>query len=147
MAFSANDRDMLGRLKILLEENFKVKLLGELHTFIDWEISITANGIYLGQERYVNRVLRSHNLTHVSSVITHLPTTCDISAIQAGEKPLSAQDHQRYRSIVGATLFLAVCTRPDISFYIMVLARQLRATMRATFKVGKATNAIFFWNS
>lgn len=127
MAFSSNSRALIDRLKYLLQSTFKVKLLGTLQVFIGWEIRRTENGLYLGQSSYVKRLLRNFNMTHVKPVTTPLPVSCDIQPIHDDELPLNLEDHKRYRSLIGVISYLAICTRPDISFAISVLARQLHA--------------------
>eukprot|EP00873_Tetraselmis_striata_P028975 jgi/Tetstr1/449239/TSEL_036444.t1 len=41
----------------------------------------------------------------------------------ADKAPLSREDHETYRAILGSVNFLTMCTRPDLAFAISVLSR------------------------
>lgn len=125
MAFASTSQHMLDDLKGKLSASFKVKLLGPLKSFIGWTIRRTNNGITVCQGTYIERMLRLHNLSHVSSVPTPLPERANLNPREPEETPLSSIDHHRYRSLVGSLSYLAICTRPDISFAVSVLSRQL----------------------
>ena len=125
MAYCSNDEHLIEWFEQQLKQAFKVKLLGNLKAFIGWEFSYTDNGLYLGQEKYVRRLLTEHDMQHVKAVSTPLPTGCDTTAIHYNDIHLNHLDHKRYRSLVGGLSYLAICTRPDISYAIPVLSRQL----------------------
>ena len=115
MAFSSNDRELIKWFKSMITSAFKVKLLGVLKMFIGWELTHTNNGIYIGQEKYIKRILLDNNMQHVKSVDTPLPTKCNLTSTQKSEPKLPPTDHKRYRSLIGALSYLAICTRPDLS--------------------------------
>eukprot|EP00873_Tetraselmis_striata_P034503 jgi/Tetstr1/454767/TSEL_041650.t1 len=45
------------------------------------------------------------------------------SASDADKAPLSREDHEKYRAILGSVNFLTMCTQPDLAFAISVLNR------------------------
>eukprot|EP00873_Tetraselmis_striata_P042307 jgi/Tetstr1/462571/TSEL_007557.t1 len=60
------------------------------------------------------------------------------SASDADKAPLSREDHETYRAILGSVNFLTMCTRPDLAFAISVLSssasrRSKRARHRPVF--------------
>ena len=78
MAFASNDRQLVELFKRLLQDTFKVKLIGALSLFIGWEIEQSRNGLYIGQESYIRKFLREHNMEHSKPVSTPLPIKCNI---------------------------------------------------------------------
>ena len=127
MAFASNDRSLINWFKEMLVESFQVNLLGELKLFIGWEIERTANGLYIGQQKYIRSILDHHNLNHTNYAHTPLPTTTDLTSTHDGDIQLSTNDHKRYRSLIGGLSYLEIYTRPDISFAVSVLSRKLHA--------------------
>ena len=133
MSFVSNDRNMLEHFKNKLRATFDVKLFGPLRNFIGWSIIRSPHGIMVHQAPYVRKLLEKYGMQHANVVLTPLPTNASHQLLPAfeDEPHLSKQDHSSYRAIVGGILYLAVCTRPDLSFAIGALARQMHApTMR-----------------
>lgn len=86
------------------------------------------NHIYVSQTKIVNKLLSDHNPFHIRRVSTPLPLSAEISSQHLDESLLSTAAHHRYRFIVGSLAYLAVFTRPYISFTVSVVPRQLHAS-------------------
>lgn len=127
MAFASNCRTLVNSLKDHLTSTFKVKLLGSLQSFIGWTLSRTKAGIYLSQTPYLQKVLSTLNLGHVTPVRTPLPVNADVTNRRENEQLLSPSDHTRYRSIIGALSYAAICSRPDLCHSVSTLSRHLHA--------------------
>ena len=97
MALSSNNPKLLEWFKNKQTQAFKVKLLGTLKLFIGWEFTYAENGLYIGQEKYVKRLLTEHNMQHVKPVNRPLPTKCNTTEANENEKPLTTIEHRRYR--------------------------------------------------
>ena len=48
-----------------------------------------------------------------------------LDAVTNGCPKVNATDHKRYRSMTGALIYLAVCTRPDIAYTIGMLSHAM----------------------
>lgn len=139
MAFATNARDMLENLKTKLRAKFDVKLFGQLSSFIGWSITRSDLGMKVTQTPYIERLMQKYGLSEAKHVLTPLPTNADLLPASPHERLLCAKDHATYRAVVGGLLYVAVCTRPDLSFAIGVLARQLHAPTERHFKLLKRT--------
>eukprot|EP00873_Tetraselmis_striata_P005252 jgi/Tetstr1/425516/TSEL_001527.t1 len=91
-----------------------------------WWVSGT---IRLSQEQYTLELLEKYNMQDCSPAKTPMGSGHykDLaSASDADKAPLSREDHETYRAILGSVNFLTMCTRPDLAFAISVLSRNTR---------------------
>lgn len=128
---------MVEKLKRTLSAAFDVKLFGALTILIGWKISRTPSRVKLNQAQYISRPLHKYGLAQVNPVSTLLPIHADVLPPAPYEPLLNKEDHAIYRTVVGGLLYLAVCTRPDISFSVCVLARQIHAPTARHLKLPK----------
>jgi len=127
MSFASNCRKLLEEVKHELRATFDVKLLGDLSSFIGWNITRTPRGIKVDQQEYARTLLKKYGMERANAVRTPLPVNAFLLPASDDEALLTREDHAAYRAIIGGILYLAVCTRPDLSFPISVLARQMHA--------------------
>lgn len=95
--------------------------------FVGWEIKHGHDRISISQRRYTAQLLRKFGLLRTNGCWTPLPKNADISSTQEHEKLLPKSKQAKYRSIVGELLYVSVCTRPDISFFVNALPHQFHA--------------------
>jgi len=112
-----------------LKAEFKVKDLGILSYCLGLEVRQTSSGVLLLQSNYITKVLKRFNMDDVSKaaktpmVVRSLKPESDIFGPRRGsEQPLDVVKYP-YQEAIGALLYLANCSRPDISFAISVLSR------------------------
>eukprot|EP00873_Tetraselmis_striata_P002189 jgi/Tetstr1/422453/TSEL_013291.t1 len=82
--------------------------------------------IRLSQEQYTLELLEKYGMQDCSLAKTPMGSGHykDLaSASDADKAPLSREDHETYRAILGSVNFLTMCTRPDLAFAISVLSR------------------------
>ena len=105
-----------------LGEHLDIKYLGEAKYFLSLELKREGGRLWLGQEGYVTEILQRFGMER--AVAYNTPMETKKKHRRAGE-PLS--DRTPYMSLVGALLYLASRTRPDISYAVGVLSRYFEA--------------------
>ena len=125
MKFVSNSPSLMSTLKQKLSATFDVKLFGQLRTFIGWEIQYLPGGIKVTQSRYAKDLLSRCGMESCNAVWSPLPTNADLTSANENDMLLTPVAHSEYRSVIGALIHLAVCTRPDLSFAVCALARHV----------------------
>lgn len=138
-----------------MADNFELTDKGVLNYFLG--IAITREGeIKLNQEKYINDLLKQHNMENCKAVLTPLDPGYNGKCNNDCEK----LDAEKYQSVIGALSFLAVTSRPDIQHSVSKLAqhnkephaehtvavknilRYLRGTAEVGLKYEKSTNTV-----
>ncbi|GAA5871105.1 hypothetical protein JCM1840_007591 [Sporobolomyces johnsonii] len=81
----------------------------------------TDGSISLDQRHYVEKLIDRFDFNAECSKATETPASlaADLKPIQPGEVVVK----ERYREMLGALLYIAICTRPDISYAVSVASR------------------------
>jgi hypothetical protein len=114
--------DIIGR-------HYRCTMLGELKQYLNIQIDHDQQSKkYLCQEQYIKAMIRTfaHVVPENASITT--PMLENLKLITTEEETLTAEQSQfvstfPYRQLIGATLYVNVCTRPAISYAISVLAQ------------------------
>ena len=110
--------------KAALGAKFAVKDLGVAKFFLGMEIEQRDGEIVLSQKRYSREIVEEFGMGGAAPAET--PMEPGFQWGRSGEdEPF--EDGDRYRSAVGALLYLANNTRPDLAFSVGVLARHMAA--------------------
>ena len=119
----------------LLTQEFEMKLLGQTTFCIGLQVLHLKDGsVFLSQSTYINRILKRFNM-----IDAHPLSTPMVGRSNKGDDPYRPCEEEEeilgeqypYLAAVGALLYLATSTRPDISFAVSVLARHsARPTLR-----------------
>lgn len=116
-------------------DRFKMSDLGPVSLYLGIQVRRDAStgDMSLDQSHYIDNLLTKFNMATCKPQITPAVTSSTLSASQSkGEKdapPDVALEHElqiTYASLVGALLYLSVCTRPDISHAVMQLTRKMQ---------------------
>jgi transposase InsO family protein len=99
---------------------FQIKDEGEVKKVIGIEFEKLDNGYILHQREYLNQVLSRYGLNGANRVLIPMDQGCKLYP-KAESEP--ASDSTQYRSQVGAILFAATCTRPDLCVSTNMCAR------------------------
>ena len=108
-----------------MEKRFNVKNLGSISFSLGIHFAWGGNGLYMTQTAYIDKIAAKFKLE--KSKPLYVP-------MQKGTKPSSkmspSNEKQKqemasipYKSAIGSLLYLAICTRPDISYAVSALAR------------------------
>jgi len=116
-----SDYEEIQHVKQHLNEKFGIKDLGKLHYFLGLEVSHTAKGILLSQQKFTRDLLRDCGFHLKQTASTPLPLNCKLLP---GEGTL-LDDLTVYRTLVRKLNFLTH-TRPDLAFTVQTLSQFLQ---------------------
>lgn len=108
-----------------LNNNFKMKFLGDASVVLGIKVerNIERGIITLDQTKYINEILRRFKMEDCNAVNTPMDTNQKLSATMSGDDEVYEEKNFPYREAVGSLLFLAMVTRPDITFAVNILSR------------------------
>lgn len=118
VVLAGNSLSEIHKVKNLLNQQFKIKDLGQLRFFLGFEIARSTDGIFLNQQKYTLELLEDAGLLSAKpSVVPFIPTT----KLSIDEGSL-LEDPSLYRRLIGRLINLTN-SRPDISFSVLHLSQ------------------------
>ena len=105
-----------------LKKYFKLKDLGFIKDYLDIEIDYNLNKgtLKLNQTKYLNKVLERFNISNKNPKYTSLKANIKLEPNKGIAKETEII---WFQAIIGCLLYLAIITRPDIAFSVILLAR------------------------
>ena len=133
VAVYVDDINLIGTLEEFaktveyLKKEFEVKDLGKTKLCLGLQLEHKANGIIVHQSSYIERLLKRFNMdkAHPLStpmVVRSLDPQNDQFRPRESDKEILGPEVP-YLNGIGALMYLAQCTRPDIAFAVNLLAR------------------------
>ncbi|GJQ79430.1 hypothetical protein Trydic_g16289 [Trypoxylus dichotomus] len=116
---SSNPKDCIDLGKYL-STKFEVKDLGEIRYCLGIEFKRTENLIMMVQSSYIKEILKHFEMTDCKPIST--PMEADLRLVKPSDNRLE-ELKLPYRELVGTLTYLAVSTRPEISFAMSCLAQ------------------------
>ena len=110
--------ETLESVKAALSEKLEIKDLGELGSFLGVKFVRDQGGAWLLQCHYIDEMMNAFGMNGCKGV-----TTPAVQSIKQTDET-KAVDRTYYQKMVGALLFLASRTRPDISLAVNLLTRK-----------------------
>ena len=112
-------------VKHRLTEVFKIRDLGEAKYFLGMGLDRNrqAKTLKLTQERLATELVSKYGMMEGKTKTVPMSTSSKL--VQATEDNMLDKEAYKYSELVGSLLYLSVCTRPDISQAVGVLARHM----------------------
>ena len=127
---AGTDLHEVKRIKQQFTEHFEMKDMGELNYYLGMKITRTNDFIKLDQAGYVREILEKykHLLRGLEDKRVNTPMERDLKLRKSEKDAMTPSQSEYvskfpYQNLVGALLYLAINTRPDISYAVGVLAR------------------------
>lgn len=101
---------------------FEITVLGDVKQFLGMKVQRMNDGSFsLSQTAYINKVIERFGMTDAK--VSKIPM--DPGYLNDDDDTKKLPNNEQYRSLVGALLYLSVCTRPDIATATSILARSV----------------------
>jgi hypothetical protein len=113
-------------------KKLEIKQIGEAHVFLGLEIWRCGDRVWLGQETYIASMLERFNMNGCKPAKT--PIEVGKILIKEGEVP---EEGTPYAACVGALVYAATMTRPDIAYAVGSLCRYMAAPTKEHWQVAK----------
>ena len=118
LIIAANDDDVLQSVKEMLKSKFRMKDLGKLTHFLGIDFEQSADCVKMSQCKYVQKILKRFDMSNCRARATPCEQKLDYS-----DDAEVMDDVKKYREAVGSLIYLATCTRPDLSFVVSKLSQ------------------------
>lgn len=122
------------KLVTVLSKSFKIVELGDLTFFLGIHVRRDADRFFLNQKSYVRKLLSRFNMVNCKA--SRVPMASGFVQ-QKEEDSDSLADGQQYQSLIGALLYIAVNTRPDIAISTSILGRRVTKPTTADWNEAK----------
>lgn len=133
IAVYVDDLNIIGSLKEIMEtsdylkKEFEMKDLGKTKFCLGLQIEHLKNGIFIHQSAYTEKILKKFYMDKAHP----LSTPMVVRSLDPKKDPFRPHENEEellgpevpYLSAIGALMYLANNTRPDISFSVSLLAR------------------------
>lgn len=110
--------DAIKEVKKILNNRFRMKDLGKVKQYlgIDIEYEPKQKKMTLSQGKYIDSLAEKFNVKEAKKYETPMEQNLSL-------EPGEVNDNLRYRSLIGALLYVASGTRPDVSYSVNYLSR------------------------
>jgi hypothetical protein len=125
LLITGSDQTEIKRISSAMGSAFKMKDLGLLNEFLGIQAIHSADGILLTQQRYAETVIRRFGQENC------IPASVPMS--KTYEEAIETPQEREYpiREAIGALMYLANATRPDMAFSVNNLARHVAKPTKA----------------
>lgn len=118
MLILSNDMKGVTETKRFILSTFKMKDLGQVYTILGIKVRQHGEGFALSQSHYIEKILKK--FSHLNIKKENTPIDPSIKLV-SNEGRAGAQ--LEYASIIGSLMYVAQCTRLEISFAVSKLSR------------------------
>ncbi len=118
LIIAARDMNVLNGVKEMLMSKFRMKDLGKLTHFLGIDFEQSVDCVKMSQHMYVEKILERFDMQNCKS----RATPCE-QKLNCTDNAEVMSDVRKYREAVGSLIYLATCTRPDLSFVVSKLSQ------------------------
>nr|GEY21120.1 copia protein [Tanacetum cinerariifolium] len=109
--FRSTNKQLCTTFEKLMKDKFQMSSMGELTLFMGLQVTQKKDGIFISQDKYVNKILKKFNYTDVKSASTPV----DLKKPLVKDRDANDVDVYLYRSMIGSLMYLTA-SKPDIMF-------------------------------
>ncbi|XP_062714193.1 uncharacterized protein LOC134290970 [Aedes albopictus] len=133
LLLASTDSTEIKMIEKRLNAEFELSNLGEVRHFLGVEVLCHGGVFKLSLGNYIDRLLKSHGMEEAKSAKSPM----NLGYHKQAESEKTFDDPTSYRSLVGALLYLAVVTRPDIAASAAILGRRFSAPTEVDWMAAK----------
>lgn len=122
----SNNTNLLKKVKIALSNKYDMTDMGDLSSGLNLFITRDRDKkvLTLSQAKYIEKKLQQFNMSYAKPMSTPLEVNCKLECV----KDISQEEEEMmktipYKSAVGALMYLAITSRPDISYAVSMMAQ------------------------
>lgn len=112
-----SEQTVKNTIKSMLKKYFEMKDLGKATQCLGLNITYDKNTVMLDQEKYIKEILTKFGM--LDCKVAKTPVEVGLKFTSSLEEKFDCP----YQQAIGSLLYLAQCTRPDISFAVNMLSR------------------------
>ena len=116
----ASDINLMQSIKQKLNDNFKMKDLGQISYFLGIEFNVSKGCIKMHQTNYAKMILEKYDMIDCKPKQTPCPLGLNK---ELGNNSPSLSENTLYRQIIGSLMYLMTNTRPDICYIVSFLSQ------------------------
>ena len=141
--------NLMTSTKQLLEKEFEVTDMGDLHWLIGMKIEDLEDGIAVVQTAYIHKILQCFGLGQCNPILLPL----DANHVLCHRSEEEILDIKLYQKIIGSLMYTLTGTQPDLAFPITLLSQYLTCPTQEHFDAikhvfrylqGTKKNKLFF---
>nr|GEV74229.1 putative ribonuclease H-like domain-containing protein [Tanacetum cinerariifolium] len=116
--FGSTKKEMCTEFEKIMHKRFQINSIGELTFFLGLQVTQKNDGIFISQDKYVDKILKKFGFSTMKKASTHMETSKPLL------KDIEAEDVnvQLYRSMIGSVMYLTA-SRSDIMFVVFACVR------------------------
>ena len=115
---SSKERD---KVKKELKSKFEMKDLGKIDVFLGMKINQQGRTIKVDQRDYIEKLLKDFGMSNCKPVKT--PLEMGHKLTKPNDENYVPPKEYPYQKLIGSLMYLAVCSRPDISYAVSYLSQ------------------------
>lgn len=105
-----NATELMIKIIEKLSSEFKMKDIGSVKRFMGLNVNISSESISIDQCHYIDKILTKFNMANCNSVCTPMEVGLKL------ERGTETKSKLPYRELIGSLMYLAMGSRPDLSF-------------------------------